>query len=196
LHRFGILAQEALEGNCDEKVACKRILEKKGLVGFQIGKTKVFLRAGQMAELDARRTEVLGAAAKTIQGKIRTHIMRKKFVNWRKASISVQAIWRGLFWFCFYCTTVLFYFTKIALYHMLCVSGRLACKLFDQMRRVAAAIKVQKNQRMHQARRSYKHLNASVLVVQTALRAMAARNTFRYKKQSKAAVKIQVVFNF
>uniref|UniRef100_A0A0E0AA18 Myosin motor domain-containing protein n=1 Tax=Oryza glumipatula TaxID=40148 RepID=A0A0E0AA18_9ORYZ len=163
LHRFGILAQEALEGNCDEKVACKRILEKKGLVGFQIGKTKVFLRAGQMAELDARRTEVLGAAAKTIQGKIRTHIMRKKFVNWRKASISVQAIWRG----------------------------RLACKLFDQMRRVAAAIKVQKNQRMHQARRSYKHLNASVLVVQTALRAMAARNTFRYKKQSKAAVKIQ-----
>ncbi|KAF0901741.1 hypothetical protein E2562_006207 [Oryza meyeriana var. granulata] len=163
LHRFGILAQEALEGNCDEKVACKRILEKKGLVGFQIGKTKVFLRAGQMAELDARRTEVLGAAAKTIQGKIRTHIMRKKFISLRKASVCVQAIWRG----------------------------RLACKLYDQMRREAAAIKVQKNQRRHQARRSYKHLNASVLVVQTALRAMAARNTFRYKKQSKAAVKIQ-----
>ncbi|KAL5223712.1 hypothetical protein ABZP36_010351 [Zizania latifolia] len=163
LHRFGILAQEALEGNCDEKVACKRILEKKGLLGFQIGKTKVFLRAGQMAELDARRTEVLGAAAKTIQGKVRTHIMRKKFVSLRKASVCVQAIWRG----------------------------RLACKLYDQMRREASAIKVQKNQRRHQARRSYKHLNASVLVVQTALRAMAARNEFRYKKKSKAAIIIQ-----
>nr|CAB3470105.1 unnamed protein product [Digitaria exilis] len=35
LHRFGILAPEALEGNSDEKVACKKILEKKGLAGFQ-----------------------------------------------------------------------------------------------------------------------------------------------------------------
>ncbi|KAL6606931.1 hypothetical protein ACP70R_042584 [Stipagrostis hirtigluma subsp. patula] len=163
LHRFQILAPEALEGNCDEKVACKRILEKKGLVGFQIGKTKVFLRAGQMAELDARRTEVLSAAAKTIQGKIRTHIMRKKFLSLRKASVCVQAIWRG----------------------------RLACKLYDSMRREAAAIKVQKNQRRHQARRSYKLRIASVLVVQTALRAMAARNEFRFKKKSTAAVKIQ-----
>ncbi|CAL5052037.1 unnamed protein product [Urochloa decumbens] len=163
LHRFGILAPEALEGNSDEKVACKKILEKKGLAGFQIGKTKVFLRAGQMAELDARRTEVLSAAAKTIQGKMRTHIMRKKFLSLRKASVCVQAIWRG----------------------------RLACKLYDNMRREAAAIKVQKSQRRHQARRSYKNKYASVLVVQTALRAMAARNQFRYKKQSKAAVTIQ-----
>ncbi|TVU11936.1 hypothetical protein EJB05_45547 [Eragrostis curvula] len=163
LHRFGILAPEALEGNCDEKVACKRILEKKGLSGFQIGRTKVFLRAGQMAELDARRTEVLSAAAKTIQGKIRTHIMRKKFLSLRKASICLQAIWRG----------------------------RLACKLYDNMRREAAAIKVQKHQRRHQARMSYKLRYASVLVVQTALRAMAARNEFRFKKRSKAAVTIQ-----
>jgi len=164
LHRFGILAPEALEGNSsDEKAACKKILEKKGLAGFQIGKTKVFLRAGQMAELDARRTEVLSAAAKTIQGKMRTHIMRKKFLSLRKASVCVQAIWRG----------------------------RLACKQYDNMRREAAAIKVQKNQRRHQARRSYKLQYASVLVVQTALRAMAARNEFRFKKQSKAAVTIQ-----
>ncbi|AQL00935.1 Myosin-9 [Zea mays] len=163
LHRFGILAPEALEGNSDEKAACKRILEKKGLLGFQIGKTKVFLRAGQMAELDARRTEVLSAAAKTIQGKMRTHIMRKKFLSLRKASVCVQAIWRG----------------------------RLACKLYDNMRREAAAIKVQKNQRRHQARRSYKLRYASVLVVQTALRAMAARNEFRFKKQSTGAVTIQ-----
>jgi myosin heavy subunit len=63
----------------------------------QIGKTKVFLRAGQMAELDARRTEVLSVAAKIIQGKMRTHIMRKKFVSLRKASVCFQAVWRGLF---------------------------------------------------------------------------------------------------
>ncbi|KAF7107723.1 hypothetical protein CFC21_108313 [Triticum aestivum] len=163
LHRFGILAPDAIEGNCDEKAACKRILEKKGLIGFQIGKTKVFLRAGQMAELDARRTEVLSVAAKTIQGKIRTHIMRKKFVSLRKASVCFQAVWRGT----------------------------LACKLYDRMRRQAASVKIQKNQRGHQARRSYKLQVSSVLVIQAALRAMAARNEFRHKKRSKAAVTIQ-----
>ncbi|KAJ0588680.1 hypothetical protein HanIR_Chr04g0177481 [Helianthus annuus] len=39
--------------------ACKRLLEKAGLEGYQISKTKVFLRAGQMAEFDGCRTKVL-----------------------------------------------------------------------------------------------------------------------------------------
>lgn len=62
---------------------------------LQIGKTKVFLRAGQMAELDAWRTEILGNSAKVIQLKTKTRIARKRFVSMRKASIRVQAFWRG-----------------------------------------------------------------------------------------------------
>ncbi|XP_020598865.1 myosin-17-like, partial [Phalaenopsis equestris] len=60
LHRFSVLYPEVLDGNSDDKVACQKILDKLGLKGYQIGKSKVFLRAGQMAELDARRAEVLG----------------------------------------------------------------------------------------------------------------------------------------
>lgn len=63
---------------------------------LQIGKTKVFLRAGQMAELDARRTEVLGNAAKIIQRQIRTYIARKEFISLRKAAIQLQSCWRGI----------------------------------------------------------------------------------------------------
>ncbi|XP_073005604.1 myosin-11-like isoform X2 [Typha latifolia] len=163
LHRFGLLAPEVLEGSYDEKIACKKILEKKGLLGFQIGKTKVFLRAGQMAELDARRAEVLSNAAKAIQRQIRTHIMRKKFIALRKATINVQSLWRG----------------------------RLACKLYESMRREAASIKVQKNLRRHQAKKLYTRLKDSVLVLQTALRAMAARSEFRFRRQTKAAIAIQ-----
>jgi myosin heavy subunit len=48
-----------------------------------------------MAELDARRAEVLSSAAKTIQRRIRTHIARKQFIALRKATIIVQSIWRG-----------------------------------------------------------------------------------------------------
>lgn len=67
---------------------------------LQIGKTKVFLRAGQMAELDARRTEVLAHAARLIQRQIRTYLTRKEFIILRKATIHLQKHWRGkiIFW--------------------------------------------------------------------------------------------------
>ncbi|KAF5936706.1 hypothetical protein HYC85_024212 [Camellia sinensis] len=164
LNRFGLLAPEALEGNSvDEKVVCQRILDKMQLMGSQIGKTKVFLRAGQMAELDARRAEKLNKAAKTIQRQIRTHITRKWFIDLREASVSIQSILRG----------------------------RLACKIFDNMKREAAALKIQTSLRRHLAKIAYTRLELSVLVLQTGLRAMAARNKFRYKRRTKAAIIIQ-----
>ena len=67
------------------------------LLVSQIGKTKVFLRAGQMAELDARRAEVLGNAARTIQRQIRTYIARKEFIALRKTAICLQSHCRGIF---------------------------------------------------------------------------------------------------
>ena len=62
---------------------------------LQIGKSKVFLRAGQMAELDAHRTKVLGEAAKMIQGQVRTRLTRERYVILRRASVNIQANWRG-----------------------------------------------------------------------------------------------------
>jgi myosin-5 len=70
---------------------------------YQIGKTKVFLRAGQMAELDARRSEVLGNAARIIQRQTRTHIARKEFIELRRAAISLQSNLRGTPIFLFSC---------------------------------------------------------------------------------------------
>ena len=62
---------------------------------IQIGKTKVFLRAGQMAELDTRRAEVLGNAVKVIQRRVRTFLAQKELKSVRKAAICAQARWRG-----------------------------------------------------------------------------------------------------
>ncbi|KAK8661404.1 hypothetical protein V6N13_091009 [Hibiscus sabdariffa] len=59
IDRFAILAPEVRSKSNDKIAACKKILEKSNLGGYQIGKTKVFLRAGQMAELDGQRAEIL-----------------------------------------------------------------------------------------------------------------------------------------
>lgn len=54
-----------------------------------------------MAELDARRAEVLGNAARVIQRQIRTYIARKEFISLRKAAIQLQSCWRGIYIFFF-----------------------------------------------------------------------------------------------
>ncbi|EFH50257.1 predicted protein [Arabidopsis lyrata subsp. lyrata] len=163
LNRFGVLAPEVLEGNYDDKVACKMLLDKIGLKGYELGKTKVFLRAGQMAELDARRAEVLGNAARRIQRQSRTFIARKEFRALRGAAIVLQSNCRG----------------------------KLACNLYEEMRRQAAAVKIQKIFRRHIARESYLRIRHSTITVQTALRGMVARNEFRFRKRMKAATIIQ-----
>jgi myosin V len=63
---------------------------------LQIGKTKVFLRAGQMAELDALRTQVLGCSATKIQRKVRSYLARKNFIQLRISATHLQAICRGI----------------------------------------------------------------------------------------------------
>lgn len=65
----------------------------------QIGKTKVFLRAGQMAELDALRTEVLGLSAKKIQSKLRSFLARKKYIELQQCATQIQAICRGILFY-------------------------------------------------------------------------------------------------
>uniref|UniRef100_A0ACD5WBS3 Uncharacterized protein n=1 Tax=Avena sativa TaxID=4498 RepID=A0ACD5WBS3_AVESA len=162
IDRFGVLAPELVDSS-DEKTACAAICDKMGLKGYQIGKTKVFLRAGQMAEMDARRAEVLANAVRLIQRRVRTHLMRKDFISLKKASIQTQKFWRA----------------------------RLARKLFEHMRRVAAAITIQKHTRTHSAWKAYIQVYKSSITIQTGLRAMAARKEHRFRRETKAAIIIQ-----
>jgi myosin-5 len=134
-----------------------------GLKVYQIGKTKVFLRAGQMAELDARRIEILGHATRLIQRQVRTHLAQREFVAMRKAVVHFQTLWRGY----------------------------LARKLYEHMKREAIAIQIQKHLRGYQARKTYVKLQLSAILVQTGFRPMASRNEYRFWWKSKAAIIIQ-----
>ncbi|KAI8554940.1 hypothetical protein RHMOL_Rhmol05G0134900 [Rhododendron molle] len=163
ISRFRVIAPDVLDGRYDEITASKRLLEKVGLEGYQIGKTKVFLRAGQMAELDARRSEVLGRSACIIQRKVRSCFARKSFFALRLSAVQIQALCRGQISRCCY----------------------------DSMRRNAASLRIQKDTRMYLSRRAYKMLCYSSVSIQTGLRGMAARNELRFRKKNVAAILIQ-----
>ncbi|KAK8338072.1 hypothetical protein V6Z12_A09G226900 [Gossypium hirsutum] len=163
--RFSLLAPEVLSkrNNYTEVTASKKILEKSKLSGYQIGKTKVFLRAGQMAELDALRTEILGRSASLIQRKVRTYLCRKRFILLRLSAIQIQALCRG----------------------------QVARHQYEEMRREAAALNIQKHLRKFLARKAYKNLYFSAVSIQTGMRGMIARSELLSRKQTRAATVIQ-----
>lgn len=139
------------------------ILDKKGLGDYQVGKTKIFLRAGQMAELDARRAEVLGNAARVIQRQFRTWIARKKFRSIRNAAIVLQSF----------------------------IQGEIARTVHKKLIIEAAALRFQKNFRRYIARKSFVTNRSAAIVLQTGFKGMIARNEFRLRRQTKAAIVIQ-----
>lgn len=161
--RFSVLRPEVLGLCYDEVTATNMVLEKVNLTGYQIGKTKVFLRAGQMAELDARRTEVLSYSASKIQRKVRSFLARRNFIQLRMSSVQLQAMCRG----------------------------QIARHYYEDLRRKAASLKIQTYYRMHFARKNYKALYSASTTIQSGLRGMAARNEFHSREQTKAAVIIQ-----
>nr|BAD16376.1 putative myosin XI [Oryza sativa Japonica Group] len=161
--RFGVLLPEVLDESYDEVTATEMLLEKVNLTGYQIGKTKVFLRAGQMAELDARRTEVLSSSASKIQRKVRSYLAHKHFIQLRLSATQLQAVCRG----------------------------QIARHYYEDLRRKAATLTIQTYYRMHFARKNYRDLCSASTTVQSGLRGMAARKELQYRQQTKAAVIIQ-----
>jgi myosin V len=58
--------------------------------GYQLGKTKVFLRAGQMAELDKIRTDLIHKSTVTLQRYLRGWLTRRSYASRRRAIITLQ----------------------------------------------------------------------------------------------------------
>lgn len=80
---------------------CFLVHPRNNVFILQLGRNKVFLRAGQIAILDSRRAEALDNASKIIQSRFRTFITRKAFNLIRVTAITLQAYCRGIT-FCFF----------------------------------------------------------------------------------------------
>ncbi|TKY74852.1 Myosin-15 protein [Spatholobus suberectus] len=161
--RFGLIAPEFMDGSYDDKAVTLKILQKLKLENFQLGSTKVFLRAGQICILDSRRAEVLDNAAKCIQCRLRTFIAHRDFMSIRAAALSLQA----------------------------CCRGCIVRKIYASKREMAAAISIQKYIRMCLMRHAYLKLYSSAIIVQSNVRGCTTRQRFLHRKEHKAATYIQ-----
>ncbi|XP_039031656.1 myosin-15-like isoform X2 [Hibiscus syriacus] len=161
--RFGLLASDFMDTSYDEKALTEKILQKLNLQNFQLGKTKVFLRAGQIGVLDSRRAEVLDTSAKCIQHRLRTFIARRKFISARVAAIALQAYCRGC----------------------------LARKMFAARREAAAAVCLQKYARRWLLRHAYLKLFSAAVFLQSNIRGFSTRQKFLHGKKHRAATVIQ-----
>ncbi|KAM0044953.1 putative myosin ATPase [Helianthus debilis subsp. tardiflorus] len=161
--RFKILAPDAVEKSDDDIKSSVMLLEKANLKGYQIGKTKVFLRAGQMAELDACRAEILGKSATKIQAKYLSHTANKKYLSLRASSIPIQTI----------------------------VRGQVARSWYQRRRREVACLTIQKCTRMFLVMKGYRALYCSVIRLQASIRGMAASNMHLHKQEDDAAIIVQ-----
>lgn len=72
------------------------------------------------------------------------------------------------------------------------IAGQVARYQYECMRREAASVKIQRHYRMYLSRNAYQKLYSSAVLIQTCMRGMAARNDLKFRKQTRAAIIIQV----
>lgn len=162
---FWPLAPDLYHTNMSDEVIAEGVLERASLdhKGYQLGKTKVFLRAGQMAVLDKLRTDKLSRAAITIQRFARGYLGRLHARKRLAAVVCIQAGARGM-------------------------AGRKEARFRRQTR---AAVLLQTAYRRYRTRRQYKMVTHVVLRMQALHRGRRARQLYEQKKREKSAVAIQ-----
>ncbi|DBB00655.1 hypothetical protein WJX82_006589 [Trebouxia sp. C0006] len=131
----------------------RKVLQAVKVMGWQMGETRVFLRAGQLAQLEGARGTRLSASAVTIQAAFRGMAIRKELRRVRAAARRIQAAWRGL----------------------------LARRTAQERRKDVAAAKIAATWRMYQQRKAFvMHTrNRRATVVQSWVRMWLVRTRFR-----------------
>ncbi|KAI3640240.1 hypothetical protein MIR68_001118 [Amoeboaphelidium protococcarum] len=133
---------------------------------FQVGISKVFLRAGVVAYLEKLRSDTLFRAAVMIQKSVKCGIIRKKYLSVRKSTLLLQRV----------------------------VRGHLARRLALTMRRVKSAIVIQKNWRRFAAMKKYRSILSRIVELQSAIRIFKAKRQLQRLKLEHSVLTIQRVY--
>lgn len=163
VERFSLLKPSIYDAGMDEGAMCKALLDHASLQGYQIGKTKVFLKGGQMAMMDKLRTERMNEAAIVITKYMRRQVAQSHFRKIRRAIVTLQSGARGMF-------------------------GR---RLANDRRRTRAATRIQARYRGHRAYTKFNKEKTAAVSIQSGFRGMKARRKAHALKEDKSALFIQ-----
>lgn len=149
----------------DAKEFCDRILQKnisaKGK--YQLGKTKIFFRAGMLALLEKQRSDRMNESAIIIQKNLRMIYYRKQYNTIRNSIIAFQTVARG----------------SIARFNA------------QARRENNAAVTIQKTWRGYSQYKSYQAIRTSVVAIQARIRGCLLRNQILEQRFESAAKTIQ-----
>lgn len=160
---FWMMALEA-DASLDSKKMSQHIIEKHLPYGdTQFGTTRIFLRAGRMAELDKKRIRLQNSSATKIQTAVRCWIARSNYLAMIRSVLLVQCQARQ--WF--------------------------ARMRVESIRRNLAALKIQTSYRSFVARKNFLHAVEAVTKIQLSYRAYVARREMTEMKKGAAIVTIQ-----
>ncbi|XP_068599870.1 unconventional myosin-Va [Brachionichthys hirsutus] len=165
-NRYRLLIRGPCSGQSQEaQISCRRALP--ALIPdpdqYCFGKTKVFLRAGQVAFLERLRAERLRVAAVIIQSRVRGWLERVRYTRIRWAAVTMQR----------YCR------------------GALARRLTLMLRYSKAALVIQKTYRMVAVRQLFLTIRRATITIQAFARGALARHGYRMLVAERAAVLLQ-----
>ncbi|GJM84472.1 hypothetical protein PR202_ga00145 [Eleusine coracana subsp. coracana] len=141
----------------------------------QLGRTKVFLRAGQIAVLDSRRAEILDSAARVIQGCLARNILEAR--RQIAAAVSVEKYARRWLCRCAYLNL-----RSVALVIQSGIRYILASKILLHLKNVKAATIIQAWWRMRKLHYIYQHYRRATVLIQCCWRQKLAKRVLRNLK--------------
>ncbi|KAJ1021338.1 hypothetical protein NDA18_005577 [Ustilago nuda] len=132
---------------------------------YQVGLTKIFFRAGMLAQFEQKRTDRLNAVTIIIQKNLRRHVHQKKYQAMRANTVKIQSWWRM----------------------------RLAMKQVEALRQNTAATKIQTVTRGFLSRKQYQTTRQAVIKIQAVVRGRAVRSTYKTAKVEFSATRLQAL---
>ncbi|KAI8065844.1 P-loop containing nucleoside triphosphate hydrolase protein [Gongronella butleri] len=130
---------------------------------YQVGRTKLFFRAGQLAYLEKRRADRFNECATLLQKNIRRFVYRSKYVRMRDLALSLQCVLRR----------------KVAMADL------------EARRRARASLIIQTNWRRYAARKQYLARQQFMIHLQAACRTCIAKRQLQELARHHAATTIQ-----
>lgn len=153
------------KANPDVRELCQVILDAciRDTDKYQVGETKIFFRAGQLAYLEKLRSDRFDACATVLQKNIRRFVYRHRYLKMKEMTIKLQCLARVL----------------------------IAKKQLRQLQQEKAAIIIQKNFRRFSARKEYLQKKNFAIKLQAVIRGRKARQEYQNLRENKAAIQIQ-----